>query len=84
LIGAITAEQSEKKKKIINDRFLAVPIHGQLLADIKSIEDLPEEVLKELEDFFINYNQIENKQFKPLKRLPPKEAHKLLKQNNHV
>lgn len=83
LIGAITAEQSKKNKKIRNDRFLAVPVQGKTFGNINSIEDLPEEIMKELEQFFKNYNELEGKVFEPLKRLDSKEAMKLLKENKH-
>jgi hypothetical protein len=39
--------------------------------------------MKELEQFFENYNQGEGKVFSPLKRLDAKEAMKLLKDNKH-
>lgn len=83
IIGAITAEQTEKKKKIRNDRFLAIPVHGKILSKIDSIEDLPEKMMEELEQFFKNYNEIEGKKFTPLKRLDAKQAMKLLKENKH-
>jgi inorganic pyrophosphatase len=83
IIGAITAEQSEKKKKVRNDRFLAIPEQGTLFKKVESIEDLPKEIMDELEQFFKNYNEIEGKVFTPLKRLDAKEAVKLLKSNKH-
>jgi inorganic pyrophosphatase len=83
LIGAITAEQSEKKKKVRNDRFLAIPQQAKLLTNINSIEDLPKEIMEELEQFFKNYNEIEGKTFTPLKRLDAKHAMKLLKENKN-
>ena len=81
IIGVITAEQSEKKKKVRNDRFLAIPEQGTLFKKVESIEDLPKEIMDELEQFFKNYNEIEGKVFTPLKRLNAKEAAKLLKGN---
>jgi inorganic pyrophosphatase len=83
IIGAITAEQSEKKKKIRNDRFLAIPEQAKLLKKIESVEDLPKQIMEELEDFFKNYNAIEGKMFKPIERLDAKDAAKLLKQNKN-
>jgi inorganic pyrophosphatase len=83
IIGAITAEQSEKKKKIRNDRFLAIPEQGKIFKKVNSIEDLPRQIMDELEQFFKNYNEIEGKIFQPLERLNAKEAAKLLKQNKN-
>ena len=83
LIGAITAEQTKKNKRIRNDRFLGIPMQGKIFSNINSIEDLPKEVMEELEHFFKNYNEIEGKVFEPLKRLNSKEALKLLKEHKH-
>jgi inorganic pyrophosphatase len=79
VIGGITAEQTEKGKTVRNDRFLAVPEASQLFSKIKSIEDLPEEVIDQLEKFFINYNEEEGKKFTPLKRIDAKKAYDLIK-----
>jgi len=76
IIGVITAEQSEKKKKIRNDRFLATPEQGKIFKKVNSIEDLPRQIMDELEQFFKNYNEIEGKIFQPLERLNAKEAAK--------
>jgi inorganic pyrophosphatase len=38
----------------------------KIFKKIESIEDLPKEILEELEQFFTNYNNIEGKFFKPL------------------
>jgi inorganic pyrophosphatase len=77
IIGGFKAEQSEepgKNKMIRNDRFLAIPVCSNIFEKIKSINDLPDKTLKELEDFFINYNRIEDKKFKVIKILDAKEA----------
>jgi inorganic pyrophosphatase len=83
IIGAIIAEQSEKKKKIRNDRFLAIPEEAKSFSNIRSIEDLPKQMLKELEQFFVTYNEIEDKTFKPLERLKAKDAFKLINKNKN-
>jgi len=84
LIGAIAAEQKSKdQKKIRNDRFLAIPKQAKLFSNIKSIEDLPEEILNELEHFFVAYNEVEGKVFKPLKRLNAKDAYKIVNENKN-
>lgn len=83
IIGAITAVQSKKGKEIRNDRFLAVPEQAKILSNIDTIEELPKKILKELEEFFKNYNEIEGKNFTALKRLNAKEAMQLLKENKH-
>ncbi|HEX5154657.1 MAG TPA: inorganic diphosphatase [Parafilimonas sp.] len=79
VIGAITANQTEKGKTIRNDRFISVPEASQMFADIKGIKDLPHDVIDQLETFFINYNELEGKKFRPLKRLNAQQAFKLIK-----
>jgi inorganic pyrophosphatase len=83
IIGAIIAEQTDKKGKIRNDRFLAIPVHAKSFGNIKSVEELPEEMLAELEKFFITYNEIEGKTFKPVERLRAKDAFKLINKNKN-
>ena len=80
---SILAEQTEKKKKIRNDRFLAIPVHAKSFSNIKSVDDLSEQMLEELEKFFITYNEIEGKTFKPLERLQAKDAFKLINKNKN-
>ena len=81
IIGGIKAEQSEakgKKQKIRNDRFIAIPKCSNIFEKVKSVNDLPEAIIKELEDFFIDYNKIEGKEFKAIKKLGPREAMKMI------
>ncbi len=79
IIGAMAAEQKERKgKKIRNDRYIAVPSVSELFKDVHSSEQLPETYMKQLEDFFKNYNKGTGKKFKVLEVLDFKRAYKLL------
>jgi len=51
LIGVIEGEQLEGKKRIRNDRLVAIAQANHMYANIKRLEDLPRNFLKELEDF---------------------------------
>jgi len=80
-IGGMQAEQSAQKgksKMIRNDRFIAIPDCSSIFENIKSIDDLPDEIIKQLESFFIDYNKAEGKEFKVLKKLGPKDALRLI------
>lgn len=79
IIGGITAEQTEKNKTIRNDRFIVIPEASQLFSNIKTIKDMPRELIKQLETFFINYNELEGKKFKPLKRINAQQSLKMIK-----
>lgn len=80
LIGALKAEQTERDGKTMrNDRFLGVPVVSQLFPQVNDIDDLPENILDQVEQFFKSYNQQAGKVFKVVKRLSSKKAAKALK-----
>jgi inorganic pyrophosphatase len=80
IIGAIKAEQTERDGATMrNDRFLGIPQVSQLFSKVNSLKDLPENILRQLEVFFKNYNEQADKRFKVLKRLPAGPAGKLIK-----
>ena len=82
-LGVIEAEQTGHDGKTIrNDRVVAVPIesHGNSHSDVKSQQEMNSELLKELEQFFINYNSIRpaTSKFKLLGCRGPKTALRLV------
>jgi inorganic pyrophosphatase len=66
LIGVIEGEQIDGKKKIRNDRLLAIAQANHMYANITKLKDLPDEFLMELESFFVNYHKLEGKQYRLL------------------
>ena len=80
LLGVIEAEQSENGKTKRNDRLIAVAAKSQTHAEIKSLSDLSSALLKEIEHFFIFYNQERGKKFRPLARHGPKRAARLVRE----
>jgi inorganic pyrophosphatase len=66
LIGVIEGEQLDGKKKIRNDRLLAVAEANHMYANIRKFKDLPDQFLRELQDFFVNYHNLEGKQYRLL------------------
>ena len=66
LIGVIEGEQIDGKKRIRNDRLLAVAEVNHMYANIRRFKDLPAQWLKELQDFFVNYHSLQGKQYKLL------------------
>ena len=79
LVGVIEAEQSEDGKTERNDRLIAVAAKSPTHAEVKSLSDLSPALLKEIEHFFISYNQERGKKFRPLGRHGPKRAEELVK-----
>src|SRR5580704_15783603 len=80
LIGVIRGEQIDGKKRIRNDRLVAIAQANHMYANIKKLEDLPKHFVKELEDFFVNYHRLEGKQYKLLGCKDANEAMRLIKQ----
>jgi inorganic pyrophosphatase len=66
LIGVIEGEQLDGKKKIRNDRLLAVAEANHRYANVKKLSDLPSKWIKELQDFFVNYHSLEGKEYRLL------------------
>jgi inorganic pyrophosphatase len=66
LIGVIEGEQLDGKKKIRNDRLVAVADANHMYANIRRLKDLPAQWIKELQDFFVNYHSLEGKQYRLL------------------
>jgi inorganic pyrophosphatase len=84
LIGAITAEQTERDGETMrNDRLIAVAADSRTHRGLESLQQLTESqggniLLSEIEHFFVSYNEIKGKQFTPLERLGPDQAECLI------
>jgi inorganic pyrophosphatase len=66
LIGIMEGEQTDGKKKVRNDRLIAVAEMNHEYAYLKKLDDLPKKFLRELEEFFVNYHQLQGKKYKLL------------------
>jgi inorganic pyrophosphatase len=65
-LGVLQARQEDKKgTKIRNDRLVAVSDCSILYENIKNIDELNKGMVKEIENFFIDYNKHEGKKFLP-------------------
>jgi len=74
LIGVIEAEQTENGKTVRNDRILAVAVESQDFREIETLSDLGDSLVRQLGDFFINYNRARGKQFRILANQGPGAA----------
>jgi inorganic pyrophosphatase len=78
LIGVLEAEQTQDGKTIRYDRLVAVIETPYNPPQVHSLEELSPQWLTELEHFFIAYNQMEGRQFKPLVCHGPDKAQQLV------
>ncbi|MBH8559410.1 inorganic diphosphatase [Hymenobacter negativus] len=84
LIGALEIEQEEKTGETVrNDRLLAVAADSREHKGIHSLADLSNEMLHEIEHFFISYNEAKGQTLRVLRRVGPEQAHALLRQAQH-
>ena len=80
LIGVIRGEQIDGKKRIRNDRLVAIAEANHMYNNVRKLDDLPKKFIKELEDFFVNYHKLQGKQYKLLGCKDAPEALRLIKQ----
>jgi inorganic pyrophosphatase len=79
IIGVVQALQSERKgRSIRNDRYLAVSAVAPEFDYLRKPSDLPDELLAQFEQFFVNYNQQEGRKFRSHGVLGPREALQML------
>lgn len=82
IIGVLEAEQKEKGgKPIRNDRIIAIADASILFKGIENIKELNENMVKQIEDFFIDYNRSEGKVFTPQKWSSAKTAWELIEES---
>ena len=80
LIGVIEGEQLDGKKRIRNDRLVAVADANHMYANIRRLDDLPKKWIKEVEIFFVNYHNMEGKRYKLLGCKGQAQAMRLIQQ----
>ena len=81
IIGVLEVVQKEKGKKgIRNDRLIAVATRCQDFRMVKSLGDLDANLLAQIEHFFVSYNEISGKKFKPIGRPNAHQAKKIMEE----
>src|SRR5258707_7449390 len=81
IIGVLEVLQNEKgKKKIRNDRLIAVPRDSHREKSDDDARDLPKQIRDEIEKFFIATDELEDKELKFLGWNGPKMGEKLIDQ----
>lgn len=81
IIGIIEAEQSEDGNTMRNDRIIAVAKESYTHSDIKKPADLNDNMMREIERFFTNYNKVRGKRFNVLGLKGAGAAVKLIKKS---
>jgi inorganic pyrophosphatase len=77
-IGVIEGEQGVKKK-VRNDRIVAIEKDAHSWADVKTVNDLGKQFVRELEEFFVDYHKLSGEQYRVLGLKGRGQARKLVK-----
>jgi inorganic pyrophosphatase len=80
LVGIIEGEQYDKKERERNDRVVAVTSQNHSFADIQHIDDLGKLFLRELEEFFVNYHELSEEQYRVIDVRGPGHARKRIEE----
>lgn len=78
LIGVIEAEQTEDQATTRNDRLIAVAAGSRNHSHVRFLGDLNDNLVHEIERFFIAYNETKGKKFKILDRSGPDRARAII------
>ena len=80
LIGVIEAEQKEDGKTERNDRLIAVAAKSRDHADVTSLNQISDNLVNEIEHFFVSYNTVKGKEFKPLGQFAADRADRVVEE----
>jgi len=79
LLGVIEAEQTEDGKTERNDRLISVAAESHTHASLTSLRKMDSTLIREIEQFFVSYNKVRDKRFKPKGYKGPATAKRLIK-----
>jgi inorganic pyrophosphatase len=74
LIRVIEAEQTEDSKTERNDRLIAVAVKAITHRPLQKLADMNEDLIRQIEHFFVSYNQAKGKTFVSMQRGGPDRA----------
>ncbi|MEO8348086.1 MAG: inorganic diphosphatase [Acidobacteriota bacterium] len=77
-VGVLEAEQTQDGKTNRNDRILGVADVSRVYRDLRDLDDAPDGLLKEIERFFVSYNEERGRRFEVIGRLGSDRASRLV------
>jgi inorganic pyrophosphatase len=66
VLGVLQAEQREGKQVNRNDRLVAIPLSVKTREPMIPIKALDKNLIFDITNFFVSYNEVQGKKFKPL------------------
>ncbi|MDQ3907347.1 MAG: inorganic diphosphatase [Acidobacteriota bacterium] len=81
LVGVIEAEQTERDgERTRNDRLIAVAAEARNHKGVRTLGQLDDHFVAEIEHFFVSYNEIKGKTFEPTGRGGPQKAREIVEE----
>ena len=81
LVGVVEAEQTERDGETTrNDRLIGVAADSRLHTRVRTLESIGPTLLEEIEHFFVSYNEIKGKEFRPLGRHGSRRAREVVEE----
>lgn len=74
VVGIIEGQQGKKKNGERNDRIIAIEEANHSYAYIRHVKELGKKFLRELEEFFVNYHDLDGEKYRVLDVKGPGEA----------
>jgi inorganic pyrophosphatase len=81
LIGVIELEQQDGNTWVRNDRLIGVASESVIYSDLRDIGQLNAQLLKQIEAFFVNYQELRDVRVKIIGRKGPEGAWALLRRS---
>jgi inorganic pyrophosphatase len=78
LLGVLEAEQTQDGTTVRNDRLLATLVTPYNPPEVTALDQVNEKRLREVEYFFVAYNRMEGRDFRPVGRKGPDGARRLI------
>lgn len=79
VIGVIEGQQGKKKKGERNDRIIAIEEANHSYAHVHHVKELGKKFVKELEEFFVNYHDLQVEKYRILDVKGPAEAQRRIR-----
>jgi len=78
LLAVIEAEQTGNGKTNRNDRLIGIAVVSRQYKSIESLDQLSPDLVQEIEHFFVSYNELMGKTFRPIGRAGADRARELI------
>jgi inorganic pyrophosphatase len=78
LIGVLEAKQTQDGKTNRNDRLIGAAEASRTYRGLRRLDDAPGHLIKEIEHFFVSYNEARGRRFRVLGRFGPARARSLV------